>query len=95
VLQETDQVAFAFFSRMEGMHEPLSSHLGALWSGSLGHVPAPIRREQDRYWARALLGRVSAMSATHGELKHSRLNIVNEEDERGKAKLFTRLTCCD
>jgi hypothetical protein len=61
------------------MHEPSSSHLDALWSGALGRVPAPAHREQDRYLAKDSLRPCIhyAMFATRGELKRSRLNVVN------------------
>jgi hypothetical protein len=59
------------------MHEPSSSHLGAMWSGALGRVLAPIHREQDRYQAKDSLRPCIhyAMFATHGELQRSRLNV--------------------
>jgi hypothetical protein len=87
VLQETDRVAFApscHYSlrplvEWRGMREPSSSHLGATCSRALGRILAPVRQEQDRYQARGSLRPCIhyATFATHGELKHSRLNIVN------------------
>jgi hypothetical protein len=87
VLEETDRVAFApscHYSlrplvERTGMHEPSSSHPGATWSGALGRVLAPVRREQDRYQARGSLRPCIhyATFATHEELKRSRLNIIN------------------
>jgi hypothetical protein len=72
-----------------------------MWSGALGCVPAPVHREQDRYRAKDSLRLYIHYTtlATHGELKRSRLNVVYkcgcEEDEWGKAGLFTWLTCRD
>jgi hypothetical protein len=108
-LQETNRVAFPPSSRYSlhplaerrGMREPSSSHLGAMWSGALGRVLAPVHREQDRYRAKDSLRSCIhyATFATHGELKCLRLNVIYkcgcEEDEWGKASPFTRLTCHD
>jgi hypothetical protein len=90
-LQETDWVTFASFSRMECMCEPSSSHLGVLWSGVLGRVLAPIRREQDRYWAKDFLRQCIhyATFATHGDLKRSRLNVVNAATRNGARSAFS------
>jgi hypothetical protein len=102
-LRETDRVAFPLLccyssrplTEQRGTCEPSSSHLGAMWSGALGCVPAPVRQEQDRYMAKDSLRSCIhyATFATHGELKHSWLNGVYkcdcEEDEWGKASLFT------
>jgi hypothetical protein len=86
-LQETDWVAFSSSCRhslrplveRRGMHEPSSSHLGVLWSGALGRIPAPIHREQDRYRSRDSLRPCIhyATFATHGGLKCLRLNAVS------------------
>jgi hypothetical protein len=61
------------------MHEPSSFHLGALWSGALGHVTALVHREQDRYRARGSLRQCIYYTtfATRVELKRSMLNIIN------------------
>jgi hypothetical protein len=108
-LQETDRVAFppsCHYSlcplvERRGMHEPSSSHQGATWSGALGRILSPICLEQDCYRAKDSLRPCIhyATFATHKELKHSMLNVVYkcgcEEDEWGKADLFTWLTCRD
>jgi hypothetical protein len=83
------------------MREPSSSHLGATWSGALGRVLTLIHQERDHHRAKDSLRPCThyATFATHRELKRSRLNVVYkcgcEEDEWGKAGLFTQLTCRD
>jgi hypothetical protein len=63
------------------MREPSSSHLGTTWSGALGCVSAPVRREQDHYRAMDSLRPYIhyASFATHGELKHLRLNAATRK----------------
>jgi hypothetical protein len=78
-LQEIGQWHLRPLAEQRDMRKPLSSHLGALWSGALGRVLAPARREQDRYRSRGSLRPCIHYTtfASHEELKRLMLNIIN------------------